>query len=282
MAGQLRYDVHVAPPIPVTTSDTPPGIDEPIWSPTSSTLIFGERDAILVDPLLTVTEGRAVADWVAASGKNLTTIFVTHGHGDHHFALSVVLDRFPNARAVALPAVVEHMREQMSPKFLDSFWRPRFPDQIAEDLALAEPLTENVIDLEGDDVIVVPLGHTDTDDTSCLHVPSIDLVVAGDCVYNEVHQYLVESTEQTRSEWIAALDTVEALQPRAVVAGHKRSTNDDDPANIEKTREYIRDFEAMNRETTTATELYERMLALYPSRVNPDALWASAEAMKPQ
>ncbi len=280
MAGRLRYDVHVAPPIPIVTSDVPPGVDTPIWSPTSSTLIFGERDAILVDPLLTVTEGRAVADWVAESGKNLTTIYVTHGHGDHHFALSVVLDRFPAARAVALPAVIEHMREQMSPGFVDSFWRPRFPDQIADDLALAEPLADNVIDLEGEDVIVVPLGHTDMDDTSCLHVPSIDLVVAGDCVYNEVHQYLVESTEQTRAEWITALDAVEALRPRTVVAGHKRSTNDDDPANIEKTREYIRDFERMNHETATATEMYERMLALYPSRVNPDALWASAQAVK--
>jgi hypothetical protein len=68
----------------------------------------------------------------------------------------------------------------------------------------------------------VPLGHTDTDSTTCLHVPSIGLVVAGDAAYNGVHLYLGESNPQTRLEWIGALDTIEALNPAAVIAGHKR------------------------------------------------------------
>lgn len=282
MPGQLGYDVFVAPPIPVVTDDAPPGIDQPMWSPTSSTLIYGDKDAILVDPLMTIEEGRAIADWVAATGRNLTTVYVTHGHGDHHFALRVILDRFPNARAVASPAVVRHMREQASPQMLDGFWRMRFPGQIVDDPAIAEPLADNVLDLEGNEVAVVPLGHTETDDTTCLHVPSIGLVVAGDSVYNDVHLYLVESNEDTRSQWIAALDEIESLGPRAVIAGHKRPANGDEPRNIEATRQYIRDFGAAYRETKTATELYERVLAVYPDRINPHALWSSAQALKRQ
>ena len=36
-------------------------------------------------------------------------------------------------------------------------------------------------------IIAVDIGHTDTDHTTCLHVPSIDLVVAGDAIYNGTH-----------------------------------------------------------------------------------------------
>jgi glyoxylase-like metal-dependent hydrolase (beta-lactamase superfamily II) len=127
----------------------------------------------------------------------------------------------------------------------------------------------------------VELGHTDTDVTTCLHVRSIGLVVAGDAAYNDVHLYLVESSPQTRQEWIAALDTIEALNPRAVIASHKRPENDDDPAIVGQTRQYIRDFDRLAETTTTAQELYERMLELYPTRVNPGwALWSSVRAVK--
>ena len=147
---------------------------------------------------------------------------------------------------------------------------------------IAEELKGNVIDLEGHDLVVVELGHTDTDDTTCLHVPSIGLVVAGDAAYNDVHLYLAESNAHTRREWIAALDTIESLNPRAVIAGHKRPGNDDSPKIIEETRQYIRDFDRIAETTTTARELYDKMLERYPDRVNPGlALWLSARAAKP-
>jgi glyoxylase-like metal-dependent hydrolase (beta-lactamase superfamily II) len=113
-----------------------------------------------------------------------------------------------------------------------------------------------------------------------LHVPSADLVVAGDVAYNDVHLRLAESNTHTRREWITALDTIEALRPRAVIAGHKRPWNDDDPRIIEETRQYIRDFDRLVETTTTARELYDQMLTLYPARVNPGALWSSARAIK--
>ncbi len=87
---------------------------------------------------------------------------------------------------------------------------------------------------------------------------------------------------QTRLEWIAALDKIESLNPRAVIAGHKRDGNDDSPNIIEETRQYIRDFDRVAATTTTARGLYDKMLELYPDRVNPGgALWLSARAVKP-
>jgi glyoxylase-like metal-dependent hydrolase (beta-lactamase superfamily II) len=276
----LRWEVFVAPAIPTAAADLPPGTKQGMWSPISSTLIYGKRDAVLVDAFITVEQANALADWVKRSGKNLTTIYATHGHGDHFFGIGSLLDRFPNARAVATPDVVKVMRQQASPQSLASFWNPFFPSQISHHLVIAEEMTGNVIDLEGHDLVVVPLGHTDTDYTTCLHAPSIGLVVAGDAAYNGVHLYLAESNPQTRREWIAALDTIEALKPRAVIAGHKRPGNDDSPKIIEETRQYIRDFDRVAGTTTTARELYDKILELYPDRVNPGALWLSARGVK--
>jgi glyoxylase-like metal-dependent hydrolase (beta-lactamase superfamily II) len=278
---RLTWDVFVTPGIPAVTNDLPPGAKQRLWSPMSATLISGERDAVLVDTFLTVDQARALADWVASNGKNLTTIYATHGHGDHFFGVGTILERFPRARFVATPDVVKTMRQQTSPPFLASFWKSRFPGQISDHLVIAEELTGNTIDLEGRDFVAVPLGHTDTDNTTCLHVPSIGLVVAGDAAYNGVHLYLAESSPQMRREWIAALDAIEALNPRAVIAGHKRAENDDSPRIIEETRRYIHDFDRIAELTTSARELYGKMLEIYPDRVNPGALWSSARGVKP-
>src|ERR1700730_8097652 len=91
----LAFETFVAPPVPVVTSDLAPGQSLRAWSPITATLISGERDAVVVDPLMTIEQGRAVADWVAASGKNLTTVYITHGHGDRWFGLGVIRERYP-------------------------------------------------------------------------------------------------------------------------------------------------------------------------------------------
>ena len=251
-----------------------------MWVPSSATLISGERDAVLVDTFLTVEQSIALVNWVARSGKNLTTIYVTHGHGDHFFGIAAIQERFPKARALARPGVVKVMQKQASPESLEDFWNARFPAQIADRLVIAEPLYGNVIDLEGEELVAIELGHTDTDNTTCLHVPSVGLVVAGDAVYNDDHLYLIESNAQTRREWIAALDTIDSLGPRAVIAGHKKPGTDDSPRIIEETRQYIQDFDRLAQTTTTARELYDHMLELYPNRANPGALWGSALAAK--
>ena len=261
--------------------DLPPGKEQWTWVPTSATLIFGQRDAVLVDTFLTIEQAAALVEWVAASDKNLTTIYITHGHGDHFFGLGALLNRFPKARAVATPRVVEAMRRQASPESVSNFWEARYPGQIPEHLVIAEELKGNVIQLEGRDLLVVEVGHTDTEHTTCLHVPSAGLVVAGDAVYNDVHLYLAESNPETRREWITALDTIESLKPLAVIAGHKKPEVKDSPRIIGETRQYIRDFDRLARMTTSARELYDEMLRLYPDRANPGSLWGAARAAKP-
>ena len=277
---ELSYAVHVAPSLPTTVTDLPPDLDRRVWSPISATLISGERDAVLVDAVMTAGQAAELADWIVAAGKNLTTVYVTHGHGDHWFGLGMILERFPDAKAAAIPSVARKIASQIGSDFVETFWKRRFPAQIPENLVSVEELEGDRFELEGEELVAVDLGHTDTDDTTALHVPSIGLVVAGDAAYNDVHLYLAESDAGGRRSWLTALDTIEKLSPRAVVAGHKRPERADDPKILEETRQYIRDFEALAARTATPLELYTEMTARYPDRVNRGALWGSARAAK--
>ena len=111
-------------------------------------------------------------------------------------------------------------------------------------------------------------------------MPSIGLVVSGDAVYNNTHPYLAECDDKARAEWLHALDTIEALNPQAVVAGHGVLDPDSSPRHIDATRRYLRDFDAAVASTSTALEFYAKMLALHPNRVNPGSLWGGANAAK--
>jgi glyoxylase-like metal-dependent hydrolase (beta-lactamase superfamily II) len=278
----LKWDVFMTPGIPIVTGDMPPGVKEVYFQAMASTLIHGMRDAVLVDTFMTVKQANELADWVAASGKSLTSIYITHGHGDHWFGIGTLLERFPKARAVATPDVVKVMRQHASPDVLEKVWKVAFPGQIPDRLVIAEELEGNTtITLERNDLVAVDLGHTDTDYTTCLHVPSVGLVVAGDAAYNDVHLYLVESNSKSRQEWVGALDKIDSLRPSTVIASHKRPGSDDNPKIVEETRQYIRDFDRLVGTTATAQELFDRMLEIYPNRVNPGwALWSSARAAK--
>jgi len=267
---------------PGLSRDLPPGKEALMWVANSATLVYGKHDAVLVDTFLTIEQSQTLSDWVVASGRNLTAIYVTHGHGDHFFGLAQILERFPHARAVATPDVVEAMHQQLSPAWIDNFWRRLFPGEIPDRLLVAEPLADNDLELEGHRLVAVNMGRTDTAYSTCLHVPSIGLIVGGDAVYNGIHPYLGETDTQSRLEWIAALDRLEALNPQAVVAGHKVPENDDDPRIIGETRQYLRDFNHLNAATADARQLYDAMLELYPDRVNPGSLWGAANTAKKQ
>jgi glyoxylase-like metal-dependent hydrolase (beta-lactamase superfamily II) len=279
MTNRLQWEVFVSAQIPVVTSNLPPGASEMKWSPISSTLISGKSDAVLVDTAITIDQNQKIVDWIVESGKNLTAIYATHGHGDHFFGVNTIQTKFPKARFVATREAIAVMRKQASVPVVDSYWKPRFPGQIDSTLVIADELKGGVLELAGEQLMSIPLGHTDTDSTTCLHVPSIGLAVCGDALYNDVHLHLGESNAEGRKEWIAALDMIESLKPVAAIAGHKRPGAPDTPNNIEATRKYIRDFDRIASHTKTALDLYNEMLAIYPERVNPAVLWYSAQAV---
>jgi glyoxylase-like metal-dependent hydrolase (beta-lactamase superfamily II) len=278
-AGPLEYRVFTSTR-PGLTPDIPAGYESLAWVANSAVLIYGLSDAVLVDTFLTLDQSVQLVNDVAASGKNLTYVYITHGHGDHFFGLGALKQRFPNVRAVATAAVIDRIAGQLEPTMLEGFWRQRFPGQIPDEPAVPETLDGASIELEGHLLVPIDTGYTDTADSTSLHVPSIGLIVAGDAVYNGIHPYLGESSAQTRLEWIGALDKLEALGARAVVAGHKIPDHDDDPKNIAETRQYLQDFIRLDQATDTPRELFDAMIELYPDRANPGSLWGGANAAK--
>jgi glyoxylase-like metal-dependent hydrolase (beta-lactamase superfamily II) len=244
-----------------------------MFQPISSTLIFGDTDSVLVDPPMTTEQAQQVAEWIDKSGKRLRHIYITHGHGDHWFGTAPLLERYPDVSVFASPGTIEVMRYNASPAARSGVWDKNFPNQIPEARVVATTPPGDVFELEGNELRIVEVGHTDTDNTTVLHVPPIGLVVAGDVVYNGAHQYLVEAPNGGFEQWIKALDLVAGLQPRYVVAGHKKDALEDDPKAIAETRRYLEDAERTSRDSSTALEFFDAMVKLYPGRLNRSALW---------
>src|SRR5277367_1303021 len=236
------------------------------FDPITSTLIFGEYDAALVDAMTTVAEAEAVADWIALHNRNLETIYITHAHFDHFYGLSILLDRFPGARAIATPKTVNAMQSSFTPP-VERLARRLFPGQVATKLVAPEPYEHGTFTLEGHELRIIEQGRTDCPDSTSLYVPSIGLIVAGDVVYNQCRMYVGETTPESRLNWIAALDRLAALNPAIVVAGHKKPGAPDSPSAIQDTKRYLQDFDRVQKTATSDQNLFDQMAGLYPNWV---------------
>jgi glyoxylase-like metal-dependent hydrolase (beta-lactamase superfamily II) len=268
MAPPLSFNVFTAPEKTVNAERPRPFGPPMAWDPTTSTLIYGEHDGVLVDTLTTVAEAEALADWVSLHHRNLTTIYITHGHIDHVAGLSVILQRFPDARAIASVRTVELVQAQL-PRLAS--YHQLFAGQLPPAITLPNPYHGDTFSLEGHELRIIDQGHTDAPDSTSLHIPSIDLVVAGDVVYNECHMFVGATTRESRQNWVAALDRLLSLNPKIVVAGHKRPGAPDTPAAIEATKQYLGDFGRLQGSTTSDRELYDAMTELYPDWVSHQA-----------
>ena len=273
-AGNLTYDVFVNDPPP--QDGFLPNGEPKRFSPMASTLIYGSQDAVLTDPGLTEDQARALGDWVAGKGRNLTDIFITHGHGDHWFGAGLLAERF-GARVVASAGTIAQMHGSVAarPLLWDKLYQGIPPSPVT-----AVTVPDNRFTLEGHGLVIVEVGHTDSDDTSVLHVPDLGLVVAGDAIYNGVHMYLGQSAVGGFGPWRDAIAKVEALEPRHIVAGHQNSRLDDDAKRtIAETRHYLDDAEELLRTENTATGFFDAKIARYPDHLGRMVLWVSARAL---
>src|SRR5262245_57313505 len=219
----LSYEVFVNDPPP--QDGLLPNGEPREFSPQASTLIYGTEDAVLTDPGLTVDQAKALGDWVAAKGRNLTDIFITHGHGDHWFAAGLLAERF-GARVVASAGTIGQMHGSVATRPL--LWDKLYPGLVPPSPVTAVTVPDNRFTLEGHELAIVEVGQSDSADTTVLHAPDLGLVVAGDVIYNGVHMYLAQSAVGGFAPWREAIDRVAALEPRHIVAGHQNKHLDDE------------------------------------------------------
>ena len=268
----LRLHVFVSPTRPI------PGPGDRTASPVTATLVAGEREAVLVDAGYFKADVAALGDMIEGTGKALTTIFITHGHGDHYFGSATLAQRFPGAEIVAAPGVADYIAAHRA-EDVEQF-RGMFGDGVASPGAPPTPLDGDAITLEGRRLPVIEVRQADIAPSTVLHVPELDAVIVGDLAYNQIHQMLAFGGPKEWADWIASVDAVERLRPKTVVVGHKKpDASDQDVAGIlDGTRQYIRDFAEAVQTATSAQDVVDTMVAKYPDRGNLNTLIWSANA----
>src|ERR1700758_3682625 len=241
----LSIDVYVSPMRPYVSPDQLGVGEVATWAPSSSTLISGPTEGILIDALLTFENADQIAAWARRSGKKVTGVYITHGHSDHWLGLARLLQHFPDARPHAAPEVVARATWEMEFNKTTKYWTSRFPGELPETPVVPEVLNMDEILVDREVVKLIHVGQGDIDGSTIFHVPSAGAVVAGDVVYNNVHMMFYEADPAKREAWIASIDAVAALGPKTVVAGHKSVGAADLPENtLAVSQQYVRDFNA--------------------------------------
>ena len=241
MSTTLTLSTFDAPARPL---DIPLPVDPPeggwTWPPTSVTLIAGENDAVLIDTLPTVEDSANLARWIEASGKRLTHIFITHGHIDHYLGTAHLKARFSDVKVVSTAATAGFIAEEQKTKRDTATFAATFADDVVEEIIVPEVLpADGRFDLEGHDIIGVSAGQSDLSESSYVWVPELSAVIVGDIAYNDVHAALIESTPETRKDWIATLKEVQSRNPQVVVASHRKVDAVNDAGSLTKTIEYV-------------------------------------------
>ncbi|MER6162661.1 MBL fold metallo-hydrolase [Streptomyces sp. NPDC001868] len=283
----MTTDTHSSPAAPIRATvfvgrwpNVPaeefPGVPNGTFSPTTATLVSGATEVVLIDALYLKDDVRDLGDLIERTGKKLTTIYITHDHADHYLGFGPLLERFPEAKAVALPHVVESMKQTMQLQIEQ--WGMLFGDSCIMAGPLPEPLEGDTLYVDGSPLHIIEVKQADIHPTSIVHVPEIDVVVAGDSIYNEIHPMLGLSTPDEWQDWLETVDTVESLRPRMIVSGHRRPDGDDHAVEsmIAQTRAYIQDFAAASEVAKDAEELVATMVEKYPHHGNVWTLQFSA------
>jgi glyoxylase-like metal-dependent hydrolase (beta-lactamase superfamily II) len=243
----------------------------------NSTLIYGNRDAILVDAsqLLSDTH-RMVAD-IITMRKNLTHIYVSHFHPDHHFGLMVLQHAFPEARIVALPSVVKDIvftsGDKVSMWSIDRFGH----DDVPRKTTIPMPMSEPRLELEGEEILVSDDWEGDSINNSAVWIPSIKVACATDIAFHDCHLWPIESNVARRVKWRDSIRKLREFDARIVIPGHcdaekiriMEEVQQDDSKSytdcIDWSLAYLDNYEEVYTTARTGAEMVEKMTRFYPN-----------------
>lgn len=246
--------------------------------PVSSVIVSGEREAVLVDAQFGKAQAEQVAERLRASGKRLTTIYISHGDPDYYFGLDTLTQAFPDAKVVASAATVAHIRQTMDAKL--AYWGPQMGADKPAKLVVPQVLAGNRLELEGQTLEVVGLDGPQPD-RSFVWIPSIKAVVGGVVVSENIHVWMADTqSAQSHTDWLATLAHIEKLAPRTVIPGHYLGQSSRSLDAVRFTAGYIRAFDSEAAKARDAAALIAAMSKRYPNLADESSLELGAKVAK--
>ena len=227
-------------------------------------LLSGDREAILIDGGFSLPDGRAVAEAIKASGKQLTTIYVSQSDPDYYFSLGPIKAAFPAARVLAASDTIAAIRANVQKKI--ATWAPQLkengPQKLA-DIVFPEAYDGPVLTLEGNRIEIVKAQGLEN--RRYLWVPSLNAVFGGVLIFSGLHVWTADTpTSASRAAWVKNLEAIAARNPAVVVPGHLGAHGALDVSAVNYTREYLLTFEQELARAANGDALIAAMNKRYP------------------
>ena len=243
-------------------------------------LLTGAEEAVLIDGGFTLSDGRALAEAIKASGKKLTTIFVTQSDPDYYFGLGPVKAAFPDAKIIAAPATVEAITASVKGKL--DIWggqlKENGPQKLA-DVVIPDAASKPNLKLEG--ALIEVIEAKGLADRRYVYVPSLDAVFGGVLIFSGVHVWTADTaTPKQRAAWMKELDAIAARKPKIVIAGHLGDGAPIDASAITFTRDYLLAFEEELSKGRDSAAVIKAMKERYPNAGMEVALDVGAKVAK--
>ena len=228
----------------------------------NSTLVYGEKEAMVIDAGFTRADALRIAANVLDSGKQLTTIYVSQADPDYYFGLETLKEVFPQADVVTTPAVLEKLNAKLAGKV--AFWGPKMGANAPRKPVVPRALEGNTLTLEGQTIEIRdtqgPLAHR-----PYAWIPSIKAIVGNIGVFGNMHVWTADTqTPAMRAAWVAQLDEMAALKPLLVVPSHMKVGTAVDASAITFTKDYLLTFEKNLAVSKTSADLISAMKQSYP------------------
>ncbi len=227
-------------------------------------LISGATEAVLIDGGFTLPDGKAVADAIKATGKTLTTIYISQSDPDYYFSLGPIKAAFPDAKVIAATATVEAIKGSVEKKL--AVWGPQLKEngpQTLDDVVIPEAFDEKTLTVDGETIEIVEAEGLAN--RRYLFVPSLNAVFGGVLIFNGVHVWTADTNSaELRAAWVANLEKIAARKPAIVVAGHMTLDAPTDLSGVEHTIAYLKAFEEELAKTKDSAALKAAMEARFP------------------
>ena len=229
----------------------------------ASVIVMGKTDAVLIDAQWTLSNAHRVVAEILETGKDLTTIYLTHAHPDHYFGAGTIADAFPGARVVAVPSEADIINKQFFGKI--EIWEATIGSHnVCRKTTHVESLTEGHLELEGQRLEIIPKVMGDMRYNTMVWIPSIKTLYASDVLFNQAHPFTCELTADERKEWIAALDRIATMGAEVIIPGHQKPGMPFDQSSLDFTREYLVVTEEELARQDTVAGFYYAMAERFP------------------